>query len=505
MYRNPQIGGADMLYGSTRNGHTEKITGSRAVIQGISSDGGLFVPETIPALGIDIEALGNMTYNQIACHILGIYFPEFTKEQLREAVSRAYDGKFGTPVPVPITSVGNTHFLELYHGPTLAFKDMALSLLPELMRLSLDREGIEEEIVILTATSGDTGKAALEGFKNQEGVRVVVFYPQDGVSAMQQLQMTTEDGVNCYVAAVNGNFDTAQSGVKEIFGDRAMAEKLMKQGYRLSSANSINIGRLVPQIVYYVYGYAHLVKTGAVKAGEAINVSVPTGNFGNILAAYYARAMGIPIGRFICASNRNNVLYDFFKTGVYDRNRALVPTSSPSMDILISSNLERLLYEACGRDGGEVDRLMTDLRETGRYTVTDSMRAVMQDFYGAYADENQVFETIESVFDAGMLIDTHTAVGVYALRQYREETGDATPCLVASTASPFKFSHDVGRALGLPVGSLDFYEASQALAKEAGLPVPAQLEKLRTSPVRFEKTYKREEMPQVVADFLGLQ
>lgn len=491
-----------MKYISTRGG-VDAITGGQAVIKGIASDGGLYVPTEIPKLAYPLERYSSMTYKQIAASVLGQFFPEFTSDEMKMAVDKAYDGKFDVPELVELKKVDDMYLLELFHGPTLAFKDMALSFLPELMNLSLQKEGKNGKIIILTATSGDTGKAALAGFKNKDGISIMVFYPEDGVSDLQRLQMTTEDGENCFVGAIKGNFDDAQTAIKTLFNDRELEKQIADMGYSFSAANSINIGRLTPQIVYYVYSYAKLVRDGNIKNGDKINVVVPTGNFGNILAAYYAKEMGLPINKFICASNDNNVLFDFFETGEYNRNRDLVTTTSPSMDILISSNLERLLYEVAGRDTGKVKELMDNLGEDGVYTISDDVKKRLCDFYGSYSTEQDVKDTIRGLFDkTGYLVDTHTAVAVNSYIKYKNETGDNTPSVIASTASPFKFSSAVCDALGIDISSADFYDQSKMISEKAKISLPEQVEKLKNSPVRFTGSYSKDEMRDVVLDFL---
>lgn len=491
-----------MNYTSTRGG-VPSITGGQAVIKGIASDAGLYVPSELPKLPLPLMAYRDMSYKQTAISVLWQFFPEFTYEQMENAVNKAYDGKFDVDQLVDVKKVGDMNFLELYHGPTMAFKDMALSFLPELMNLSLELEGNDKKILILTATSGDTGKAALAGFKNKPGVSIMVFYPENGVSDLQKLQMVTEDGENCFVAAVKGNFDDTQSSIKALFNDKELNDQIAKMGYSFSAANSINIGRLTPQIVYYVYSYMELVRNRKIKLGKKVNVVVPTGNFGNILAAYYAKEMGVPIGKLICGSNDNNVLFDFFQTGEYDKNRELVTTSSPSMDILISSNLERLLYEVSGRDAAKVKSLMDSLEKTGKYTISDEMKSKLGDFYGAYATEQNVSDTIADVFDkSGYLIDTHTAVAVYAYEKYKSETGDKTPSIIASTASPYKFSRDVCNALGIDINGKDFYDQCVAISEKTGTNLPEQIEVLKKSKIRFTGSFDKSEMKKVVLDFL---
>ena len=491
-----------MQYISTRGG-VSSITGGQAVIKGIASDGGLYVPEKLPKFAHSLSDYSSMSYKQVASSILGQFFPEFAIEQISKAIDKAYDGKFDTDELVALKKVGDAYFLELYHGPTMAFKDMALSFLPELMNLSLEKEGNAREIIILTATSGDTGKAALAGFKNKPGIRIMVFYPENGVSELQKLQMVTEDGENCFVGAVKGNFDDAQSAIKVLFGNKDLAEQIGEMGYSFSAANSINIGRLTPQIVYYVYSYMELVRRGEIVNGEKINVVVPTGNFGNILAAYYAKEMGLPISKFICASNENNVLFDFFTTGKYDRNRDLVTTSSPSMDILISSNLERLLYAVSNGDSGSVKSMMDSLGADGVYEISDGMRKNLCDFCGFYATEQEVRETIGELFcETGYLVDTHTAVAVCSYEKYKKQTGDTTKTVITSTASPFKFSADVCNALGIDTDDMDFYDQCVAISKKSGIPLPKQIGELKNSTVRFTQSFDKSEMRDVVLSFL---
>lgn len=493
-----------MKYQSTR-GLSEKKTGSQAVILGIAADGGLFVPEKIPTLARTLEELCRLDYQETAYQIMSLFFPDFEEKSFHEAVQRGYQDKFDSHGIAPVTKVGKLNFLELFHGPTLAFKDIALSFLPELMKLSLEQENSKDKVVILTATSGDTGKAALEGFKNKDGIQIVVFYPQDGVSEMQKLQMVTEDGENVFVAAVEGNFDDAQSGVKEIFADEEFQRELSQRNIRLSSANSINIGRLIPQIVYYVYGYCQMVNKKEIKIGEKIHVAVPTGNFGNILAAYYAKKMGLPINKLICASNDNKVLFDFFTTATYDRNRSLLTTTSPSMDILISSNLERLLFEISDQNSEKVLGLMKKLEKNGKYSIDKKMVENLSDFYGSFATEEEVSQTISNVFrESNYLIDTHTAVAVRGYQKYKDETGDETPALIVSTASPFKFSKSIGAALGISQAKENFYDEARNIAAFADIDLPFQVKKLAEMPIRFTQTFSKREMKKVVSEFLRL-
>ena len=403
----------EILYKSTRS--TEgTLKASEAILKGLADDGGLFVPLEIPALDVTVEELSKMTYQQVAYEVMKLYFTDFTEEELKNCINNAYDSKFDTEEIAPLAEVEGTYFLELFHGKTIAFKDMALSILPHLLTTSAKKNGVKNEIVILTATSGDTGKAAMAGFADVEGTRIIVFYPKNGVSKVQELQMRTQKGANVDVVAIHGNFDNAQSGVKQMFEDQELAKELADKGYQFSSANSINIGRLVPQVAYYVYAYTKLLANGEIKDGEKINVVVPTGNFGNILAAYYAKNLGVPIAKLICASNDNKVLYDFFQTGTYDKNREFVLTTSPSMDILISSNLERLIYLICGEDSEKTKELMEELKTTGKYTITPEMKEKLADFAAGYSTEEETAESIHDTYQkTGYVMDTHTAVAAH--------------------------------------------------------------------------------------------
>ena len=399
----------NFLYQSTRNAN-ETATASEAILKGLATDGGLFVPMNIPKLDVSLSSLSKMSYQEVAYEVMKLYLTDFTEDELKACIHSAYDKKFDAEEIAPIKKVGDVYYLELFHGATIAFKDMALSILPHLMTTAAKKNKVTDEIVILTATSGDTGKAALAGFAEVPGTKIIVFYPKDGVSPIQEKQMVTQTGDNTYVIGINGNFDDAQTGVKTMFNNKELAEALKNKGYRFSSANSINIGRLVPQIVYYVYSYCHLLGTGELKEGELLNVVVPTGNFGNILAAYYAKEMGVPLNKLICASNENKVLYDFFTTGTYDRNRDFVLTSSPSMDILISSNLERLIHKIAGDDSKKNAELMKSLSTDGNYEITKSMKEKLKDFVGLYATEEQTDEAIKKEYeDYDYVIDTHTS------------------------------------------------------------------------------------------------
>ncbi len=452
---------------STRS-DAEKLTFSEAVVKGIASDGGLFVPTAIPKIDFLDESLSALSYQELAKTILGKFATDFSPEELENCVYSAYNEKFRDARIAPIHTCGTASFIELYHGKTLAFKDMALSILPHFMKTSAIKLGTKEDIVILAATSGDTGKAALEGFSDVDGIEIVVFYPTDGVSDVQKRQMITQEGDNTHVFGINGNFDDAQNGVKVIFTDEKYKADLKKKGYILSSANSINIGRLVPQIVYYVYSYYALVNDERLKMGDEINVVVPTGNFGNILAAYYAKQMGLPVKNFICASNTNNVLTDFFNTGKYDLERRFVPTvSPPSMDIMISSNLERFLYAISGSSDTTITSLMNDLKEKGVYEISDEMKDNMKNFFGGYADDVTTIDAIRELYQTfNYTVDTHTAVAYQVYSDYVKKTGDNTQTLIASTASPFKFPRSVLEGLGEDVSSFNDFELVELLSKK---------------------------------------
>ena len=437
----------NLLYKSTRDAE-KTVTASQAILKGLADDGGLFVPVSIPKLPVSLGELKEMTYQETAYTVMKEFLTDFTEEELKSCIAKAYDSKFDTEEIAPLAKVEDAYYLELFHGATIAFKDMALSILPHLLTTSAKKNQVKNEIVILTATSGDTGKAALAGFADVEGTKIIVFYPKNGVSRVQELQMVTQKGDNTSVVAIHGNFDNAQSGVKAMFENKELEKELNEAGYQFSSANSINIGRLVPQVVYYVYAYAKLLQNEEIAEDEEINVVVPTGNFGNILAAYYAKNMGIPIAKLICASNENKVLYDFFQTGTYDRNREFVLTTSPSMDILISSNLERLIYKISGEDARKDTDLMTELKTKGSYAITGEMKANLADFAAGYATEEQVAKTIHDIYeDTGYVMDTHTAVAATVYKAYREDSKDDRKTVIASTASPYKFAGSVMSAI----------------------------------------------------------
>ena len=495
-----------MNYNSTRDSGCI-VTAAQAIAQGISQEGGLFVPETLPVLSReDLEKMVGMSYNEKAKMVLSRFLTDFTSEELDYCVDNAYnDRKFDSANISEISRVGESaYLLELWHGPTCAFKDMALQLLPYLMTTSSRKAAPDKEIVVLVATSGDTGKAALEGFADVPHTRMLVFYPENGVSEMQKLQMTTQSGENVSVCAIKGNFDDAQSGVKKIFTDPVIEAELAKNGQMFSSANSINWGRLVPQIVYYIAAYTTLVEQGEIAMGETVNVTVPTGNFGNILAAYYAKLMGLPVGKLICASNRNRVLTDFIRTGVYDRNRDFYTTTSPSMDILISSNLERLLYQLCGKDDAVIRDWFGKLASEGKYTVSDSVKEKLQaDFWGGFCDDEQTAATIRKTFeDYGYLCDTHTAVAVKVYQDYTAETGDKSKCIIASTASPYKFNDAVLTAISDEEIPADPFEQAEMLSRISGTTPPASLMELKTKKVRFTDSVEKEQMVEKVKEML---
>ena len=469
----------NLLYKSTRNSE-KTVTASEAILKGLADDGGLFVPESIPKLDVTLDELKGMSYQETAYAVMKQFFTDFTEEELKHCINSAYDSKFDTEVIAPLVKVGDTYHLELFHGATIAFKDMALSILPHLLITSAKKNNVKNEIVILTATSGDTGKAALAGFADVPGTRIIVFYPKGGVSRIQELQMVTQKGENTSVVAIHGNFDHAQSGVKAIFEDKKLAEELADAGYQFSSANSINIGRLVPQVVYYVYAYAKLLENEEIKAGEKINVTVPTGNFGNILAAYYA-------------------------TGVYDKNREFILTSSPSMDILISSNLERLIYTIAGQDAGKNAELMRQLKEEGVYEITEEMRGQLGDFVGGFATEEETKETIKNTYEkTGYVMDTHTAVAAHVCAQYRKESGDEKKCLVASTASPYKFIHSVMTAIDDKYAKKDEFELIDELSALSATEIPNAIKEIRNAQIRHNRECDSDKMKEIVKEILNV-
>ena len=484
------------------------VTASQAILRGIAPDGGLYVPAMFQAVQPErLTSLMEMSYEQRAVAVLKRFLEDFSLKEIEDSVRAAYSReRFTAPEVAPVRQLDSaTWSLELFHGPTLAFKDMALQLLPHLLKLSAEKNGEDREICILVATSGDTGKAALEGFRDVPGTSCTVFYPLDGVSDVQRLQMVTTGGNNTHVIAVRGNFDDAQTGVKELFGSESFREEMAAKGRTLSSANSINLGRLVPQVVYYFSAYAELLKTNAISAGEPVNFCVPTGNFGDILAGYYARCMGLSVNKLICASNRNNVLTDFFNTGIYSTHRTFFKTISPSMDILVSSNLERLLYEAADRDGTLIRTWMTQLKESGSYSVGEQRRDWLLDtFWGDCADNKDTLGEIRKRWEQDhYLMDPHTAVAGHVLREYRRKTGDDTPSVIVSTASPYKFAADVLSALTGGNAGGDPFSASEEIQKLTGIPMPEQVRKLRELQVRHTAECDKDKMGQAVLDVMA--
>ncbi len=494
----------NLMYRSTRDS-SNRVTASQAVLQGLSSDGGLFVPESVPVLQMTMEELSKLSYRETAYEVMKLFLTDYTEEELRDCIDKAYDSKFDTPEIAPMKKVGQAYYLELFHGATIAFKDMALSILPHLLTKSAKKNNVQEEIVILTATSGDTGKAALAGFADVEGTSIIVFYPKDGVSSVQEKQMVTQTGANTHVIGIRGNFDDAQTGVKNMFNNTELASRLKKAGYLFSSANSINIGRLVPQIVYYVYSYTTLYKQGQIAQGEELNFVVPTGNFGNILAAYYAKQLGVPIHKLICASNENKVLFDFFETGRYDRNREFILTESPSMDILISSNLERLIYHIADCDSVKTAEFMKALSRHGSYEITDRMRTNLKEFVAGWASEQETKDAIEKVYsENGYVIDTHTAVAASVYYNYAQKSGDTSKTVIVSTASPYKFGKSVLEALHTPEIPEDDYEQAVLLKMVSNTDIPKAVEEIRTSPVLHNKVCETSEMQYMVEKILKI-
>lgn len=494
----------EVMYQSTRSAGT-KVTASQAILKGLADDGGLFVPDAIPQFDKSLEEIAKMSYQETAYQVMKQFFTDFTEDELKKCIERAYDSKFDTKEIAPLVEKDGAYYLELFHGATIAFKDMALSILPHLLTTSAKKNDIKNQIVILTATSGDTGKAALAGFADVEGTSIIVFYPKNGVSAIQERQMVTQKGANTKVVGITGNFDDAQSGVKAMFNNKELAKTMDAKGYQFSSANSINIGRLVPQVVYYVYSYTRLLAQGAIKDGEAVNFVVPTGNFGNILAAFYAKNMGIPVGKLICASNDNKVLFDFFETGVYDRNRDFILTTSPSMDILISSNLERLIFKVAGEDAKATADMMAALSSAGKYTITDDMKAQMKDFIGGWASEDKTAAEIKRVYeDTGYVMDTHTAVASAVYHDYKEKTQDATKTVIASTASPYKFATSVMTAIDKKYEGMDDFALIDELSKTSGTKIPNAVEEIRSAAVLHDTVCETADMQKTVENILGL-
>ena len=492
-----------IMYKSTRS-NSDKVTASQAILKGLADDGGLFVPDSIPALEVPLEKLADMTYQETAYEVMKLFLSDFTEEELKHCINGAYDDKFDTKEIAPLVKKDGAYYLELFHGKTIAFKDMALSILPYLMTTAAKKNGVKNEIVILTATSGDTGKAALAGFADVPGTSIIVFYPKNVVSPIQEKQMLTQKGENTNVVGIIGNFDDAQTGVKEMFHSKNLAERMNAKGYQFSSANSINIGRLVPQIVYYVYAYGQLLKQGEISCGEKMNVVVPTGNFGNILAAFYAKNMGLPIETLYCASNENKVLFDFFQSGTYDRKREFILTSSPSMDILISSNLERLIYRITGEDAAQTKVFMDALSSNGEYTITKEMMEKLSCFVGGYASEAETAANIKKVFDkAGYIMDTHTSVASCVYYDKAKDAGLKT--VIASTASPYKFTRSVMDAIDKEkYDSMTDFELVDELNALSGVKIPEAIEEIRTAPIRHDIVCDKREMQMTVEKILGL-
>ncbi|MBE5935196.1 MAG: threonine synthase [Lachnospiraceae bacterium] len=493
-----------ITYNSTRN-KNEEVTASQAILRGLATDGGLYVPSSIPKLDKTIDELVNMSYKEVAYEVMKLFLNDFTEEELKNCIDKAYDDKFDTEDMVQLVRADGMYYLELFHGKTIAFKDMALSILPHLLTTSAKKNKVNNDIVILTATSGDTGKAALAGFADVDNTEIIVFYPKDGVSPIQEKQMVTQKGKNTHVIGIKGNFDDAQNGVKEMFNDKKLNKLLKDKGYQFSSANSINIGRLVPQIVYYVYVYTLLVGAEEIKNGDVINVVVPTGNFGNILAAYYAKRMGLPIAKLICASNENKVLYDFFESGKYDKNREFILTQSPSMDILISSNLERMIYSIAGMDDKTTAKMMNDLKKKGAYTITEDMKMRLMDFIGMYADEETTSKTIKDVFDKSeYLIDTHTAVAASAAYDYKAHLNDEHPIVIASTASPYKFTRSVMNSLNKDYDKMSDFELVDEMEKISEVKVPEAINEIRTADILHKTVCEKEDMVKEVKKILAI-
>ncbi|MBS7577236.1 MULTISPECIES: threonine synthase [unclassified Enterococcus] len=493
-----------LYFQSTRN-KNNKVTASQAVLQGLAVDGGLYVPSELPKFNLNFNELSKLSYQELALQILQPFFDDYTSDELAFCVNSAYDHKFDTPEIAPLKQVGNEFFLELFHGSTIAFKDMALSILPYLMTTAAKKNQVENEIVILTATSGDTGKAAMAGFADVPGTSIIVFYPKDGVSQIQERQMVTQKGDNTHVVAIDGNFDAAQTNVKKMFNNQALREKLLANGKQFSSANSMNIGRLFPQVVYYVYAYAKLIKNGAIKAGDAINFSVPTGNFGNILAAYYAKAIGLPINKLICASNENHVLTDFFNSGAYDKNRDFFVTTSPSMDILVSSNLERLIFHLTGNDDQATAQFMSELETKGEYLITEEMQGQLKDFFASYATEAQTAAQIAQTFkNENYIEDPHTAVAEAVYQKYLAKTGDQTPSVIVSTASAYKFPRVVVEAINGPA-EVDDFELVKILNQISDIEIPLAVKDLFAAKIRHQTVVAEDEMQAIVTSILKIK
>jgi len=493
-----------IFYKSTR-GNEKEVTSAEAIAQGLSDDGGLFVPTSIPKLTTELKELMHMNYKQLALTIMKEFLTDYEEDEIKECIRKAYDKKFDTPIIAPLVKQGQSYFLELYHGPTLAFKDMALSILPHLLKSAVKKLNNDKEMIILTATSGDTGKAALEGFANVDGTKVIVFFPEQGVSEIQKRQMVTQTGDNTFVIGINGNFDDAQDGVKKMLTDKDLLKRLDENNSMFSSANSINIGRLIPQVVYYFYAYTQLCNMGDIEIGEEINFSVPTGNFGDILAGYYAKKMGLPIKKLICASNENKVLFDFINTGTYDKVRDFVITMSPSMDILISSNLERLLYAISGQDSVLIKDLMEKLNKNGKYEINSSMKKELGDFFGGYATESETSDAITEVYkNTNYVMDTHTAVSYVVYQKYLKATKDATKTVIVSTASPYKFTPDVMKSIDAKYIGLNDFELIKELSKITKLDIPSGIVDLEKRPILHKTQCAKNEMQKQIEKILNI-
>jgi threonine synthase len=492
----------NLYYKSTR-GDKKRVLSAEAIIKGIADDGGLFVPETIPRGNEDLYKFKSINYKELAFLIMKEFLTDYRQDELKDCINKAYDNKFDTEIIAPLSKKMGAYFLELYHGPTLAFKDMALSILPHLLKKAAQKLNLSQEIVILTATSGDTGKAALQGFANVEGTKIIVFFPYKGVSKIQERQMLTQEGANTYVIGIKGNFDDAQRGVKEIFEDTAFNKKIGEKNHIFSSANSINIGRLIPQIVYYFYAYLNMLGEGEIKTGEKINIVVPTGNFGDILAAYYAKEMGLPVNKLICASNENKVLADFFETGVYDKRRKLVMTISPSMDILISSNLERLLWAVSERESQKVKELMNSLKDKGFYQINYEMKKKLKDFYGGFTPQEESRRCIKEIFEESKyLIDPHTAVAYTVYKKYIKETGDKTKTVIVATASSFKFTKSVMESIDSRYKKFDDFELIEKMSDLAQIPIPPGIRDIEKKPIWHKMVCEKEEMRAKITEIL---
>ncbi|MBA2795243.1 threonine synthase [Streptococcus porcinus] len=492
-----------LIYQSTRDTNN-RVSASQAILNGLASDGGLFTPLEMPKLDLNFDKLKDATYQEVAKLVMSAFFDDFTEEELDYCIVAAYDQKFDTTEIAPLVTLKDYHNLELFHGSTIAFKDMALSILPHLLTIAAKKEGVSNKVVILTATSGDTGKAAMAGFADVPGTEIIVFYPKNGVSKIQELQMTTQKGGNVHVVAIDGNFDDAQTDVKRMFNDSLLAKKLLAKGMQLSSANSMNIGRLIPQVVYYVYAYAQMVKKHSIADGDLINIVVPTGNFGNILAAYYAKEIGVPIAKLICASNENNVLTDFFATRVYDKKREFKVTSSPSMDILVSSNLERLIFHLLGNDAGKTKALMDDLVTNGQYRLEAVEQEILTIFEAGFATEAETETEIKTIFEAnGYVIDPHTAVASAVYRRYHQETGDINPTVLASTASPYKFPKVVVESINGQALADDF-EAIKQLEVISKVAIPDAVKALNQAPILHKTLVETKDMQGAVENYLGV-